>query len=209
MTEYPNLTEIEGRPARSWSVDGLQELIMGVLWMMWGGSWLLGQLLPKNWMWGLYWTVVPVLLALSGFAGNWAVKRLKERITFPRTGYVELKEPSRAVRLGTAAVAILVSGALAAMIVRSEGKSVEHMITPAVGVILSLSFLVASMKQKAPHYLVLAGVALALGIAFGALRTGWESLNWMFVVLGVIAAISGGIRLSRFVEKYGAAPKEA
>jgi len=34
-------------------------------------------------------------------------------------------------------------------------------------------------------------------------------LNWMFVVLGVIAAISGGIRLSRFVEKYGAAPKEA
>jgi len=182
---------------------------MGVLWMMWGGSWLLGQLLPKNWMWGLYWTVVPVLLALSGFAGNWAVKRLKERITFPRTGYVELKEPSRAVRLGTAAVAILVSGALAAMIVRSEGKSVEHMITPAVGVILSLSFLVASVKQKAPHYLVLAGVALALGIAFGALRTGWESLNWMFVVLGVIAAISGGIRLSRFVEKYGAAPKEA
>ena len=209
MTEYPNLTEIEGRPARSWSVDGLQELIMGVLWMMWGGSWLLGQLLPKNWMWGLYWTVVPVLLAFSGFAGNWAVKRLKERITFPRTGYVELKEPSRAVRLGTAAVAIVVSCALAAMIVRSEGKSVEHMITPAVGVILSLSFLVASVKQKAPHYLVLAGVALALGIAFGALRTGWESLNWMFVVLGVIAAISGGIRLSRFVEKYGAAPKEA
>jgi peptidoglycan/LPS O-acetylase OafA/YrhL len=209
MTEYPNLAEIEGRPARSWSVDGLQELILGVLWMMWGGSWLLGQLLPKNWMWGVYWTVVPVLLAFSGFAGNWAVKRLKERITFPRTGYVELKEPSRAVRLGTAAVAILVSGALAAMIVRSEGKGVEHMITPVVGVILSLSFLVASVKQKAPHYLVLAGVALALGIAFGALRTGWESLNWMFVVLGVIAAISGGIRLSRFVEKYGAAPKEA
>jgi hypothetical protein len=209
MTQYPNLAEIEGRPGRSWNMDGLQELMMGVLWMTWGGAFLLGELLPKNWVRGVYWTLVPALLALSGFGGNWLVKRLKARITFPRTGYLELKEPSRAVRFGTAALAITMAAALAAVIVRMDGKGVEHLITPVVGVIVSLSFLVVSVKQKAPHYLVLAGVALALGIAFGVLRTGWESLNWMFVVLGAVAAISGGNRVRRFVEKYGTAPKEA
>lgn len=209
MTNYPDLAEIEGRPVRSWNIDGLQELMMGVLWIIWGGAFLVGQTLPKNWMSALYWTVVPALLALSGFGGNWVVKRLKERITFPRTGYVELKEASRATRLGTAALAMVIAGVLAMIVVRADGKGGEHMMTAGVGVILSLSFLVASVKQKAPHFLVLAGVALALGIAFGALRMGVESLNWMLLVLGAVVAISGGIRLRRFVEKYGVEPKGA
>ncbi|MGJ5817319.1 hypothetical protein [Paludibaculum fermentans] len=203
MTQFPNLKEIEDRPMRSWNVDGLQEMIMGVLWILWGGLWLIGQELPKGRLYQVYWLVVPVMLALSGFAGNWVVGRLKQRVTFPRAGYVALREPTRRERIGTAVLAIVVALTLAAVVVRSRSEAVEHMITPVVGVILSLSFVVASLKQRAPHFLVLAGVALALGIAFGALRTGWSSLNWLFVVLGVVAAISGAIRLSRFVRENG------
>ncbi|MGC4052243.1 MAG: hypothetical protein QM757_23145 [Paludibaculum sp.] len=201
MAQYPDLKEIEGRPMRSWNVDGLQEMIMGILWILWGGLWLVGQQLPKGKVYQIYWLVIPVMLALSGFAGNWVVRRLKQRVTFPRSGYVALREPTRQERIGTAVLAIVVAMALAAVVMRSRGEAVEHLITPVVGVILSLSFVIASLKQRAPHFLVLAGVALALGIAFGALHTGWESLNWLFVVLGVIAAISGALRLSRFVRE--------
>jgi hypothetical protein len=203
MTQYPNLKEIEDRPMRSWNVDGLQEMIMGILWILWGGLSLLGKELPKGGLYQVYWLVVPVMLALSGFAGNWVIRRLKQRVTFPRTGYVALREPTRRERIGTAVLAIVVALILAKVVVQSRTEAVEHLITPVIGVILSLAFVVASLKQRAPHFLVLAGVALALGIAFGALHTGWESLNWLFVVLGVIAAISGGIRLSRFVRENG------
>ncbi|MBN9658530.1 MAG: hypothetical protein J0H49_10155 [Acidobacteria bacterium] len=203
MTQYPNLKEIEGRPMRSWNMDGLQEMIMGILWILWGGLWLLGQELPKGKLYQAYWLVVPAMLALSGFAGNWVVRRLKERVTFPRSGYVALREPTRQERLGTALLAIVVAAILAIVVLRTRTEGVAHLITPVVGVILSLAFVVASLKQRAPHFLVLAGVALALGIAFGALHTGWESLNWLFVVLGVVAAVSGAIRLSRFVREHG------
>lgn len=203
MTQYPDLKEIEDRPLRSWNVDGLQELIMGILWILWGSLWLIGEQLPKGRFYNAYWLVVPMLLAVSGFAGNWMVRKLKQRVTFPRAGYVALREPTRLERLGTAAFAIVVAMVLAAVIVRARSESVQRMITPGVGVIVSLGFVVASMKQRDRHFLVLAGVALALGIALGSLQMGWQSLNWMFVVLGVVAAVAGAWRLSQFVKKYG------
>lgn len=203
MTQYPNLKEIEDRPLRSWNVDGLQELIMGILWILWGGLWLIGQELPKGGLYNAYWLVVPALLAVSGFAGNWVVRRLKQRVTFPRAGYVALREPTQRERLGTAAFAIIVAMVLASVIMRARTENVQRLITPGVGVIVSLGFVVASMKQRDRHFLVLAGVALAFGIALGSLQMGWQSLNWLFIVLGVVATVAGGIRLSHFVRKHG------
>ena len=48
---------------------------------------------------------------------------------------------------------------------------------PGISVLLSLGFLVASVRQRAPHLLALAGVAVILGLAFSALGTGWNATN--------------------------------
>jgi hypothetical protein len=58
------------------------------------------------------------------------------------------------------------------------------------------------------HLLALAAVAIALGLAFGALRAGWESVNWLFVALGAASAALGGLRLVLFLRKNPRAPVE-
>jgi hypothetical protein len=72
-------------------------------------------------------------------------------------------------------------------------------------VILSLGFVVASVTQRAPHMLALAGVALMLGLSFGALNLGWQSTNWMLLALGVGSVLVGAIRLSLFLKRHSLA----
>ena len=202
-----NLDEIARRPQRYWDVDGLPELIMGLLWMLWGSAWLLGDALPHDWRSNAYWSVAPVFLVLSSFAAVWAIKRLKERLTFPRTGYVDWKEPSRSARLSAGAVAMVTAMVLAA-VAANRNAGIEHVAAPLLSVILSLGFVVASLRQRAPHLLALAAVAVALGLAFGTLRAGWESVNWLFVTLGAASAALGGLRLALFLKKNPRTPLE-
>lgn len=204
----PDLDDLARRPLRYWNVDGLPELMVGLLWIAWGGAWLIGQRIPPGSPWNVYWLVMPPTLAASGFAVMWATRRLKERLTFPRTGYVEWKEPGRGARLGAAAVAIAAALALAVMILTGNMRQMEQMATPVLSVILSLSFVVASLKQRAPHYLALAGVAVALGLALGAIQGGWESMNWMFLGLGAACALVGGLRLALFLRQHPRSPVE-
>jgi hypothetical protein len=201
MSDALDLGEIERRPMKYWNVDGLAEMMMGLLWILWGGSWLLGQSLPRGAAWSAYWMFTPALLALTGAASIWATKALKTRITFPRWGYVEWKEPTRGQRLLAAAVAMVGAALLAALLMRARANGIERVVPLAMGVLLSLAFVVASLTQRAPHLLPLAGVALMLGLAFSALNAGWQATNWMLIGLGTAMCISGTVRLRSFLKR--------
>ena len=193
----PDLADLGSRPRRYWNVDGLPELVMGLLWMTWGAAWLIGESLPRGSTRGVYWLVAPLALVGSGWAAAWLIKWLKARITFPRMGYVEWKEPSRRVHLLSAGAAVVVAAVLAGVAVRGGGAA--RNVPSTLGVILSLAFVFASFSQRAPHYLALAAVALALGLAFGSRPGGWTEANWLFVALGAATAVVGALRLAVFL----------
>lgn len=199
MTTQSQLRDLEQRPQRYWNADGIPELVMGLVWMLWGVAMLVGEALPAGRGQQGYWMVMPAILVLSGFAANGLTKRLKERLTYPRAGYVTYREPGRSARLLGAGVAILAAATLAFLIITGRQGGLEHAAAPAIGLILSLAFLVAALRQRAPQYLALAGVALMLGLAFGALRLGWDAINWMLVLLGAAGALLGAWRLARFL----------
>jgi hypothetical protein len=201
MTASVDLRELERRPRKYWNEDGLPELVMGLLWIVWGGAWLIGNALPRGPVWNVFWMFTPALLALSGVAAVRLTKALKARVTFPRTGYVQWKAPTGGQRVATAAVAMVTAAVLAALIVKSRADGLERVAAPGMGVLLSLGFLVASITQRAPHLLALGGVALALGLAFGALGAGWEAMNWMLVALGAAAAVMGAARFRMFLAR--------
>jgi len=204
MADTLDLRELETRPTKRWNEDGLPELVMGVLWIIWGGSFLIGGALPHGPVWNAYWAVAPALLALSGMAAVWATKRLKARLTFPRTGYVRWKAPTRAQRFGAAAVALVASATIAALVVKSRTAGLEGVAAPGLGVILSLGFVVASLTQRAPHLLALAGVSIVLGLALGTLNAGWTAMNWMLVGLGAAATVIGAARFRMFLARHPA-----
>jgi len=196
-----DLAEIERRPAKYWNADGLPEVMMGLVWVLWGTAWLVGESLPRGGAWNTYWMFTPALLALSGVASVWATKKLKARITFPRGGYVEWKEPTRTQRVIGATIAMVTAALLAALVVRTRAQGTERVAPAVFGVLLSLGFVVASLTQRAPHMLALAGVALALALAFGAMDLGWQSMNWMMVILGLATILSGSLRLGMFLKR--------
>jgi hypothetical protein len=206
MADTVNVGDMERRAQRYWAIDGLPEVMMGLLWIVWGGAFLVGQTLPRGPAWNVYWTFTPATLAVSGVATVWAIKRLKARITFPRTGYVEWKEPTTVQRLTTAAVACGSAILLVVLITKSRTAGLESAAAPGVGLILSLGFLVASVTRRAPHLLALAGVALTLAVTFGAAFTGWDALNWMFVALGAATALLGATRLAIFLHRHPLEP---
>lgn len=198
-----DLADIAQRPQRYWNADGIPELLMGLLWMVWGGAWLAGERMPRGRLYDVFWLFVPALLALSGVAVVWATRALKARVTFPRAGYVAWQEPSTAARITAGAISIVTAAIVAALAVkvRATGATAQ-MAAPILGVILSLGFLVAAVRQHAPHYLALAGVAVAMGIVLGTWNAGWESAHWLFVALGAASAAIGAVRLARFLRAH-------
>lgn len=206
MAHPVDLRDAEHRAQRYWTIDGLPELLMGALWIVWGAAFLAGEALPRGPAWNVYWTFTPAVLAFSGMAAVWTIKRLKARITFPRTGYVEWKEPGRRQRLLTAAVAILTAMLLVVILSTGRARGVESAAAPALGVILSLGFLVASVRQRAPYLLALAAVALTLAVVFATVASGWDAVNWMFIALGAAAVVVGAIRLRVFLRTHPLEP---
>jgi hypothetical protein len=194
--ERPDLNEIARRPEKYWSADGIPELVMGGLWMVWGSAWLVGERLPRDGA-NVYWMFVPVLLAGSGVAAVYVIKRLKARLTFPRTGYVEWKEPSGRMRLAAAVLAIVIAAVLAAVVLRGDAGLAGR--APLVlGGVLALGFLGAAARQRAPHLLALAAVAIALGLILDGVAEGWTAVHWLFIGLGAATSLAGWLRLARF-----------
>lgn len=146
--------------------------------------------------------IVPPTLALSGVAVTWATRRLKQRVTFPRTGYVALEQPDARTRLFVAAAVVVAASALALLVLTNHTRSVEQTAPAVISVILSLSFVAAGLKQRAPHHLGLAAAAAALGLAVGSMKTGWDSMNWLFVALGAACALVGAVRLALFLRAH-------
>lgn len=204
MTQ-PDFDEIARRPARYWHIDGFPELMVGLLWVVWGAAWLFGQALPHDWRWNAYWLIMPAVLACSGFLLQRTTMWLKSRVTYPRTGYVAFKEPSAPVRAVVAAFVILAAVLLAYMVFTTDATLEQRM--PAVfGVLLSLALIVIAVQQHTPHHFVLAAAALVLTLVTARATSGWNAMNWLLVTLGAATALVGAVRLALFLRAH---PREA
>ena len=201
--EKPNdIRDMERRAQRYWTTDGLPELVMGALWIVWGGASLIGESLPKGTVANLYWTFTPLFLVLSGLGAVSMTKRLKAAITFPRAGYVSWKEPTRQQRLVGAGVAMIVGIAITIVAARGGAWNLEKMAPVAVGAVLGLGFAVASITQRAPHLLLLAAAALLLAPLVSVWKTGYDALNWLLIALGAMTMVLGVARLWWFLRHH-------
>ena len=206
MNPSIDLRDVSRRQFCYCHIDGLAELIMGLLWVLWGGASLFGQTLPHNWVWKVYWLIVSIALSLSGFAGSWATRRLRERITYPRAGYAVLHAPSRRQRAGVAAFIIVIALFCAVVILYSSSLNMDRLAAPGLTVILSLGLVAIAVRDHMPHMFAVAGAAIALGATASSLFVGWEAASWFLVGLGLVCAAVGGFRTRHFLNTH---PMEA
>lgn len=194
-----NLSELVNRPRMYDSEDGVGELTIGLMSMLMGSACLA---VPRP---GYEAFVAMGIILCFGAGIGWVVKKLKERVTYPRGGYVALNVPPVTIR----------RRALAAVLTFAFVFGIEefiHVFRPGFTFRVSGAGLSAmyfgfytfgGMKYQEPRMLWLAAFSAVLGVWVYA-RNYSVAYGLPFVTLwqGVALAIAGGIRLWRFIKAH-------
>ncbi len=182
-----------------WYVDGLGEIAIGVMLGLFGLSFLVFDLVPNGAT-----ELVVVFAQMLGFLGLWwlggkAVRALKERLTYPRTGYVALpRKPRRTNRMVLAAIIAMLVSALVAFV---QTAASSRAVTPIlIGALLAISVAFLGRRFLLPRFYLLAAYALLVGAT-----AGWLGLDdvrqsaFFFALFGLGWLVGGAVTLARYL----------
>jgi hypothetical protein len=178
---------------RHWMEDGLSEIMVGLVFIVMGGGLLVKLALP-------HWLTLDLLTSALTAAGalglSWGFKRLKQRITFPRSGYVALPEPTRMRWLFMFAMFGAVGGASALVL------SAHSVVVSAFAAVFAAIFLWSGIQYKQASMLWEA----LLTLIFAVVLTWFPSLSGavgvlaLMVMIGASMAVIGAFRFRNFLK---------
>lgn len=178
--------------------DGLSELIMGLTWVLWGALLGIPEFLSLGEWRTPYWIAVPVLLAASGFASQWATKRLRVRWISRRHGAEQTPQPVHgklwAIPLFSMFVAVIVAGFM------TGGQDRSDLVPLACAVLVATGLAYGLGRQGVSGAAFYAALSVGLGIAIVRGRMSSEfgfALLWS--CLGVAMTMGGLWRLTKFL----------
>lgn len=195
-------SQIKKHTIRYWFDDGISEINVGGLFILIGIFVLLQGLFESG----------SFLAGFSGFAGAilmglgiWAARSLtttlKERVTYPRTGYVSYHQPGGFQRW----LSVFLGGFVAAFfvwLIRSYPEIIQAWIPLIEGLAMALfAFTIGQRTGLFRFYFlmlfaVFSGTCLSLYSASDLTGTGW-----FFISMGLVLASSGLIALTRYLRK--------
>jgi hypothetical protein len=196
MEPSVNVDEVMLRAARYWMEDGLVEILLGLqMVLMFGGVLAAGGVHAGPFVMMAMMFVAPTLCM-------WGFKKLKERITFPRCGYVGFPKPRRTYRnlVMVMAFGFVVSEALIILKFGQE-EWLSRMAMPAFAIVFAACLLGGGFQYKQPSMLW-EGFLTLLIAAFLTWFTnlhGWNELIVLMVTVGASMAIIGAVRLWSFL----------
>jgi len=192
-----DLGQISKRPFTHWAQDGLPCLVFGLNFMLTGFVFLIEFALPRNPFYPfaaiLFWCAISL-------ASRWGLTKLKQRIVFPRSGYIAF-QPSGWMRY-TSVIAIGTVLAIVVPIViyqpRFHGWTL--IAGPAAAVFFALASLDSWFRYGFPDGILWAGVSLAVGVWMFHIHAGFiDGLLWLLIALGGAWVFTGGLRLYFFL----------
>jgi hypothetical protein len=200
MAEPIDLKQIERNVFRDYMRDGLVDILFGAYFSFIGFSLSSGAVAA--------FIVFPVILFPL------LLRRLKERFTYPRTGYVSLREgePQAEPRiiLGSfvAGLLVLVAVLIAKEIIARPGQWYRW-IPLFFGVWMAGTFVALALRVGLVRYYVDAGVALVAGPASALLPLPGKLANiaLFFAAWGAVVLAWGVIAFLRFLHAYPLPPE--
>ena len=173
----------EKQTLRYWYVDGLTELATGTLLVCLAllnlGLWLLGPSTAADWLQG---AGQPLLIVAGALLGRMAINRLKEHLTYPRTGYIAYRSSPRHRRLLVTLAAAGLAGLFAVALVSLKAAWLAQF-APAILAAVLTAYLGYSYGLK--RFYVLAGFTALLSLPMTLLPLNDKSMMVLF--LGALA----------------------
>lgn len=197
----PDLNALAQRPARYWNEDGLPELVVGAIWIFYAGSFLAGTGLRPGPIRTGFWVVMPLVWMVGCFYFTiWGIKRIKERVTYPRTGYVSYLTPRSAWVVGIV-VSVLALAGITTLLFTGKGIGMMNLVPSICSLLLAAGIAFLAIKQKTLRLLILSGAALVSAIGVPLLHLGENGFQWMWLWLGTVSAVTGAFRLRSFLRE--------
>lgn len=194
-----NVEEARKRAYRYWYEDGLGEIATGALFIV-IGLWLgLQGVVPAGSTAALLSEFAfPVVVIGGVLAARYLVNIAKERITYPRTGYVRYSRPGPRRRL----LSGLIGGGMGAIIGFLTARSPVSLswINLLQGFIVGAVFLYIGNRLDLTRFYVLSALSVLLGTAITL--SGMPYLMGSIVYfggLGILLLVSGGLALRHYL----------
>jgi hypothetical protein len=165
------LVEARKRAQRFWYRDGLDEIRVGIIILLYCGFTLVTHVINSGSSWYMPVTLIYLLLlfALAACAPR-IMAAMRERITYPRSGYVDYGGSVRKRRIAVGALAILatVTAAPALRYVVASGWDFDHWMQrlPAVGgLTVGAVLMYVYVRYGLPRFLLMGLFSIILGVA--------------------------------------------
>lgn len=191
-----------------WYSDGVNEIVFGGICLGLGlYFFLLTALAEIGWISQILSALFALILVGFVLATRWIVRAWKERMTFPRTGYVTYqrsKSPRRAwlalIVGATVAIAVFLLNAFAAPL------AVIPLLT---GLAFGFVWLFASLRVKIFRFYLLSGLSLLFGVIASLVEAQFNAgLMVFYALIGLTTIISGALTLRSYL-KWAPQPAEA
>lgn len=184
---------------RYFYIDGLVELAVGLLFVLIGLSMLGWVYTDEGSMWRVAAVLLMPVLILGGtFSMKYLVRFLKERVTFPRTGYVRYKEGEPNVGRW-----LVIAVALGLVIVIWFLPEWLSKIATIQGILLAVILGLIGYRVGLGRFYLLAAVALTAGIGASYLIAN-EIIGSLltYVAVGGLMILMGGITLINYLRQH-------
>jgi hypothetical protein len=174
---------------------------MGGFFVLLGGYFGAQVLLPEESLVGSMLTPALLLVVVGGgLLGRRLIGKLKERLTYPRTGYVAYKRPSPNRRRVTALVAVGMGILVSALIASSPAS--QRWIPAISGLLIGVFWLFYAHRLGVARLYVLAPISAVCGVAITlAGFTEQTGLPLYYLSMGLILLVSGGWTLWSYLRR--------
>ena len=189
------------RTQQYWMSDGIVELVLGGTWLVWGGVVFLPILIPDPRMATVRVIALLASMALIPMMFGRLIKGWKERLSFPRTGYVELRKHKRmrlVIVFPVAATAFMVS------LLSSHGPNpVRYWMPLGLSLVMSLSFLWTAWRIVSLRLALLSWLVTAAGIVTTAMNAGFSvSCAVLLLTSGAVLVGDGLLTMRTYLRKH-------
>lgn len=209
MTTDP-LNNAQKRAFQYWYVDGTFEFSFGSFCLLLAAYFYAQYLLTETWISNLM--IVFFLLFMIGgaFVINRLVMAMKERITFPRTGYISFPRKTGSKRLGRVLLLSVVSAILSvAMVFLMMNRPAGFDWTVAIsGLLFGAVVTYLGFRTGAARFFVNAALSSGVGLALGFANLPENiGLTAFYGLLGLGMLLAGGFSLWQYL-RQNPAPME-
>jgi len=189
------LSRIQRRTVQYWFDDGLAELVIGGGFLLLGLCFVLLGSVPLPG----YTTLFPLALMIGIFlAGPRLVRKTKERLVYPRTGFISFARPSPR-RRWLAPLAAAVTASLLGVLV-GKAPSVEVWVPAVLGLLMAGFFLRMNRSVQTGRLSTLAGVSALTGLLVSLHGdTGNLAGGIYFTVIGAVMSAGGALALRSYL----------